>query len=144
MTDVPLALPPNVEALVSAFLRDQVEISDIVDDRVYTAVPSNATYPLMRVTVLDSIPHTGPSWGGAYFVQIEAFGGSKGEAWRAAATAIATMSARIVGTHPEGVVNGVTSSGIRDVPDEDHEPNKPRFLFTATLYARPVANVSAS
>jgi hypothetical protein len=141
---VELAPPPNIEALVSAFLRDQPEISDDVGDRVYTAIPEKPTYPLVRVTLLDSAMHTGPAWGGDYFVQIEAFGGSKGDAQRIASMCLAVMSARLVGVHDLGVVFGVHSSGMRDQPDEDRTPAKPRFLFTSTIGARPRATVPAS
>lgn len=148
MTD--LALPPNIEALVRRFLGDQPEIEAVVGvdahgiARVYTAIPKGADYPLVRVTLLDSQPHTGPAWGAAYDVQVEAFGGSKAQAFNLAALCIATMSARLTGVHDDGVVNGVTSSGLRDEPDEGHEPAKPRFLFSSTIYARPLANLPAS
>lgn len=146
MTD--LALPVNIEALVSAFLREQSEMIDLVDDRVYTVIPKptkgETKYPLVLVTLLIDAPDTGPLWGIAFDVQIDAFGGSKDEARRIAATARALISARLAGTHPEGVVNGVQNGGMLDLPDESFAPAKPRWLFTSTIHARPVATVSAS
>lgn len=144
----PLRLPVNIEALVSAFLREQPEIIDLVADRVYTAVPNPQPgrnfYPCIRVTLLIDDPAAGPLWSVAYDVQVEAFGGRKDEAHRIAATARALISARLTGTHPEGIVNGVTNRGGFDLPDETFTPAKPRWLFTSTIHARPVATVSAS
>ena len=34
--------------------------------------------------------------------------------------------------------------GLQDVPDESHKPAKPRFLFTSTIYAHPIATIGAS
>ncbi len=141
---VEIALPPNMEKLVSAFLRDQPEIVALVDDRVWTSVPKGAQYPGIRVTQLDHEAFTGPSWGGIFYLQVEAFGGTKAQAFTTAATAFAVMSARLVGVHDDGVVNGVNSRGLQDLPDEDHEPAKPRFLFSSAITARPAATVPAS
>ena len=49
MTD--LWIPPNMEALVSAFLRDQPEMTDLVADRVYTAIGTLRRLGLGRVLV---------------------------------------------------------------------------------------------
>ena len=145
MTDpAPLYLPPNMEALVSAFLRDQPELVELVDDRIYTAIPKGATYPLVRVTQLLDTPAGAPLWAVAFDIQVEAFGGSKGEAWLIASTARAAIDRRIEGEHPGyGVVNGSTPGALLDLPDEDHTPAKPRWLFTSTIYARPGATVQS-
>lgn len=45
-----LVLLPNTAALISAFLRDQDEVADLVGDRVYTVLPNNKTFPMVRVT----------------------------------------------------------------------------------------------
>lgn len=145
MSDAPIFLPPNMEALVSAFLRDQPELVDLIGDRVYTAIPKKAVYPCLRVTELDDQPTNGsPLWSLAFVVQIDAWGGSKAEAWTIAQTARALIDARLEGLHPGyGVVNGTTPGGMMDLPDEDFDPAKPRWLFTSTIYARPVATVTS-
>lgn len=141
-----LILTPNMEALVSAFLRDQPEVIDMVDDRVYTALPKGVSWPAVRVTQLTDAPTTGsPLWGRAFAMQIEAWGGSKDEAWRIAATCQAAIDARITGVHPgHGVVNGSDPSSMFDLPDEDFDPAKPRWIVTCTIYGRPLANLGAS
>ena len=145
MTDV-LHLPPNMEALVSAFLRDQDEMTDLVDDRVYTALPAGVEFPCVRVVQIIDVPAGSPLWAVGFDIQVEGFGGSKADAWRIANTARALLSAeRFIGTHDGfGVVNGVDPGSLMDLPDEDYEPNKPRWLFTSTIYGRPLATLSPS
>lgn len=147
MTDE-LRLPPNMEALVSAFLREQPEIIADVEDRVYTAIPKPtpdvSVYPCVRVTQLLDRPAGSPLWGVAFMVQVEAFGGSKGDAWRIASNCRAAIDARLVGEYAEGVVNGSTPGGLLDLPDEEFQPAKPRWLFTSTIYGRPLATMPTS
>jgi len=133
-----------MEALVSAFLRDQPELVDLVADRVYTAIPKDATYPLVRVVQLLDTPAGAPLYSVAFDMQVEAFGGSKADAWRIASTARALIDARLLGDYPGfGVVNGSTPGALLDLPDEDFTPAKPRWLFSSTIYGRPGATVTS-
>lgn len=149
MTD--LWIPPNMEALVSAFLRDQPEMTELVEDRVYTAIPKRKTeeeqaaeYPLVRVTQLLDTPAGAPLYAVAFEMQVEAFGGSKAAAWRIASTARALIDARLLGDYPGfGVVNGTTPGALLDLPDEDFTPAKPRWLFSSTIYGRPGATLTS-
>ena len=142
MTD--LWIPPNMEALVSAFLRDQTEMTDLVEDRTYTVIPKDATYPLVRVTQLLDTPAGAPLYAVAFDMYVEAFGGSKAEAWRIASTARALIDVRLLGDYPGfGVVNGSTPGSLLDQPDEDFTPAKPRWVFYATVYGRPGATVTS-
>lgn len=140
-----LLIPPNMEALVSAFLRNQPELIALVpDDRIYTALPKNAQYPCVRVVQLLDTPSGSPLYAVAYEIQVEAFGGSKAEAWRIASTARALIDSRLEGVHDGfGVVNGTIPGPMIDLPDEAFEPAKPRWLFTSTIQARPGATVSS-
>lgn len=140
-----LILPPNMEALVSAFLRDQDEVVALVEDRVYTALPKGVTWPAVRVTQLLDTPTSQPLWALAFNIQLEAWGGSKEDAWRIASTCRAAIDQRITGTHEGyGVVNGTEPSSMFDLPDEDFEPAKPRWIVTCTIYGRPLATLGAS
>lgn len=146
-----LHLPPNMEALVSAFLRDQAEVVAMVADRVYTAIPRNdagapdTRWPAVRVTQLLDQPTGSPLWAIAYEIQVEAWGGSKADAFRIANVCRAVIDARISGQYPgEGIVNGTTPGPLLDLPDDDFTPAKPRFLFTSTIHARPLATLSTS
>lgn len=134
-----VVLLPNLEALVSDFLRDQAEIVALVGDRVYTALPSGVQFPAMRVTQFYSLPLMNrPLWLTGGQLQIEAWGGTKGQAFGAVTTAMGVMAARLTGVHAFGCVTGVDFAGLRDQPDENYEPAKPRWLCTATVYAHPL------
>lgn len=147
----PLYLPPNMEALVSEFLRDQPELGEHIttpatgEVRVYTALPKERIFPLVRVTQLLDTPAGSPLWAIAYEIQVDAWGGSKADAFRIANLCRALIDSRLVGEYPgRGVVNGSTPGALLDLPDEDFSPAKPRFLFTSTVHARPLATVATS
>lgn len=134
-----IVLMPNIEAIVSAFLRAQPEITAIVDDRVYTAIPGGPVYPLVRVTQFDDVKVTNmPLWVVKSSVQIEGFGGSKGDAWRACATAQSVLAERFHDQVAGGcVVSAVMWGSMRDLPDPTFSPAKPRFVTTAYITAHP-------
>lgn len=133
-----LTLLPNVEALVSEFLRDQAEVAAICSNRVYTALPANVGFPAVRVVQYDTefVTHQ-PLWVAAPLLQIDCWADSKTVAWTLAATCMAALSERVEGGHTLGVVSGVRFSGWSDQPDTDYEPAKPRFFFTAQLTVHP-------
>lgn len=140
-----LWIPPNMEALVSDFLRNEPEMVELVADRVYTAIPKDPTFPLVRVVQLLDTPAAGaPLYAVAFEMQVEAFGGSKAEAWRIASTARALIDARLSGDYPGfGVVNGTRPGSLLDRPNEAFTPAKPRWLFSSTIYGRPGATVTS-
>lgn len=144
MSDEPLYLTPNVEALVSAFLREQTEVIALLGDRVYTSLPKNPEWPAARVVVIDEAPAGSPLWLVGAVIQVDAWGGTKADAWRIANTCRAAIDRRLVGAHPEGVVTGVTLGGLLDEPDEDFTPAKPRWLFTSTVHAHPSGTLDGS
>lgn len=134
-----VVLLPNVEALVSDFLRDQTEVTALVGQRIYTAIPSGPTFPLIRVNQFYSLNITNrPMWLVANQVQLEAFGGSKVEAFNALNAAMGVMAARLTNyVSSFGTVTGVNFSGTRDQPDDTYTPAKPRWLTIATVFAHP-------
>jgi uncharacterized protein DUF3168 len=146
VTVAELVLPVDIEALVSAFLRDQDEIAALVEDRVYTALPKAPRFPAVRVTqIIDRpIEPRGVLWGLAFSVQVEAFGGGKAAAWRIAATARAAIDQRLKGVHDGyGVVTGSDPGTMMDLPDTMFDPAVPRWLFTSTVWAHPVATLAS-
>lgn len=145
----PLILQPNMEKIVSGWLRTVPELEDLVDDRVYTATPAKPDFPLIRVLQIIDIKVTRqPLWIVAYQIQVEAFGGGKAMALLVATTAAAALDQRLAGVievdSEAAVVTGVDVGGLMDLPDEDYEPARPRFLFTSTITAHPVATLAAS
>lgn len=152
MTDE-LILSPNVEALVVQFLRDQEELTDVVGERIYTTLPTACEFPALRVSLFYERPVTSiPNWVTAHDVQFDSFGGPKATAWQAAEVAKACLSQRFIGEHTftigastvSGVVTDVRCWGLRDLPDTEWEPAKPRFMFTATITVHPSSSASSA
>jgi hypothetical protein len=133
-----LTLLPDIERLLSTFLRAQPEVQAIVDDRVYTVLPANKIFPLLRLTRVAGAPvMSRPLHLDQALVQVDAFGGSKRLAWQLAETCRAVTAQRLVGGHAEGVVTNVAFGGLSDLPDGEFDPPKPRLLFTVTITAHP-------
>jgi hypothetical protein len=141
----PLVILPNLEALVSAFLRDQPEVAALTDDgeRIYTAIPGKAgSAPMVRVTQIYETKLTSrPLWITQTQIQIESWGGTKAQALTLGRTVEAVMAARVVDDHVLGVVVGYNGGALIDLPDEDYDPARPRFLGTSTITAHPAATV---
>lgn len=144
MTD-PLVILPNMEAVLSQFYRDQPEVSDLVGDRVYTAIPKGAGgAPLVRVTLIgDEKVTSRPLWIFRAQIQTEAYGGTKAQAHELARTLEGCLHARAIGVQDTAVIVGVDGGPMIDLPDEEYEPARPRFLFTSTITAHPVATVAS-
>jgi hypothetical protein len=147
-----LKLLPNVEAMVSTFLQEHPSIVALAEDayfpghsRTYTVIPKDPTWPLLRVAQYDDEPAgQRPLHHVAYFLQIDGFGGTKAQAWTLASTARAALAADLPGTHADGVVTGVDTRGLSDAPDDTYSPAKPRWMFTAVVYAHPLRSTPAS
>lgn len=143
MTD--LWVPPFALQLLSEFLRDQDEITDLVAYNVYTVFPANFSgWPAVRLTHFSTTPITQrPLWLSMQAIQVEAFGGPQKTAANIARTAMAVMADRLPGEHEEGVVTGVDFFGWRHDHDATYQPAKPRSLFVANIYCRPLAPVGS-
>lgn len=133
-----IVLLPDIERLYSSFLRAQPEVEALVVDRVYTVLPAEKEWPLVRVTRVAGAPvRPRPLYLDAPLVQVEAFGGSKRLAWQIAETCRAVTAGRLVGVHADGVVTNVDWGALVDSPDVEFDPPKPRLLFTATITVHP-------
>lgn len=134
-----VVLLPEVEGLVRTFLEGRTEMVALVGSRVYTALPKDVVFPAVRVTQFDDIKITQrPLWVVRSSMQVEAWGGTKAQAFTAAATAQACLADGLEGVHVRGVVTGVTFGAMRDLPDVAYSPAKPRWLFTAYVTSHPV------
>lgn len=141
----PLTLLPNVEGLVSRFLQDHAAMVALIDDRTYTVLPKSPTWPALRVAQFDDQPAgQRPLHHVAYSLQLDAFGGTKAQAWTLASTARAALAADLPGIHDDGIVTGVDTRGLSDDPDETYAPAKPRWRFVAVVYAHPLRSDPAS
>ena len=132
----------DVEALVVAFLRGQQEVTDIAGDRVFTDLPNQRTYPLVRVQ------RTGgrsiyKSWLESADITLDAYGGTHKLAVQLASACISTMAASMVSaTHAEGVITKVTIADLAYTPEPDSPDDaghaRPRCSVTATVTAHPL------
>jgi hypothetical protein len=136
---------PDAERLVSTFLRDQAEVTALVGSRVYTSLPQDKTYPLVRLQRIGGAPELtddGLLWDRAD-LQVDVWGGNKATTWQVAETLRAVFAARARGLHASlGYCEGVELGAARYQPDETFSPARPRVLFDTTVYLRPAGDRS--
>lgn len=131
----------DVEALIVAFLRNQTDVTTIVGDRVFTDLPNQRVYPLVRVqrTGGGSIYR---NWLEAAEITLDAYGGTHKLANQLASACISTMAASLVSTsHAEGVVTKVSVADLSYNPEPDSADEsghaRPRCTVVATVTAHP-------
>lgn len=125
---------PDAELLAVTALRADADLAAIVDTRVYTSIPAEPTFPLVRVVRVGGIPEIRQHLDVAR-LQVDAWGATKFEARTAAATAQAVLH-RLVGSHDEGVVTAVVDDlGLSWQPDA--ETGQPRYTLGVALYIHP-------
>lgn len=129
---------PDIEALVIAWALDS-EAVNTVSDRIYGALPSNPTFPAIRITRVGGTPPQRLHWLDEALLQVDVFGGPKATTRLLAATFAAELSTSLVGTHALGVVTAATAGGLQWQPDEAFTPAKPRYTFDATVTYHPLA-----
>lgn len=131
-------LLPNVEKLLSAFLRAQPSVIALVGDRVYTRLPEKTVFPAVQVHQFYTQFLNRPLWLARYFVQVDAWADNKAQAWNVSATVMAALGDSLEGVHADGIVNAVSFDGWTDDPDEIYTPAKPRWRFTALVTGHPL------
>lgn len=133
-------LEPNIEAEISAGLRASSLVSAAVGSRVYTALPADVTFPAVRVMMIGDVKVTRrPLWIYRAALQIDAWGGSKAEAWAAVIAAQGAL-AELEGTAGSTCHFGAVDIGtIQDAPDADFAPAKPRWILTAEVTFHPIS-----
>lgn len=133
-----MTLPVNAEAVVSTYLRTASAITALVSTRVYTAIPNNPTWPLLRVVRIGGVPARSRA---LHFervtLQVDAFGGSKAQALTLADTARQQLALADQFSHSGGVITSVVFGSMAYVPDSDFEPEKPRYTFDVDVYVHP-------
>lgn len=147
---------PDWLACLSEWFRDQAELAELIDDRVFTEMPKAPelkVFPLMVVTQLTDPPIVNhpAHWAVRGLFQVDVWGGRKAETWTVAETARALTAQRLTGAHDltagAFVAAGVTPGGIRRTPDvrptagveDDAETSKvrPRASFDFTVVLHP-------
>jgi len=128
----------DVERLVSTFLRARPDMVALVEDRVVTELPNRAKFPLFRITLIGGTPVTSrPLYLDESYIQFDAYGGPKVMARQIMDTARSALDTELVGTHPLGVITGVTFGGLRYLPDDGYDPPQPRYVGSAFIYSHP-------
>jgi hypothetical protein len=133
---------PDVERLVSAYLRAHVDVVELVGDRVYTAFPSGAgddASPLVLVQRIGGTPPLShPLVVDEAQVQVDAYGGGKALAWEVLTTVLAAFDELEGVVFADGSsVSAVRQGAIRAADDDTFTPSRPRFVADVTLTTRP-------
>lgn len=141
-------LLPNTAAIVSRFLRDQPEVTALVDERVYTILPNSKTYPLVRVTRAGGAPGTEFAyWLDAPLLQVDVWADTTAAAFDVTETCRAVLVQRLTGVHTftgvSGVVTSVAAGGITEGFDPDN-PQKARDRFDVVVHAHPIPALTSS
>ena len=130
----------DVEALLSQYLRSQSEVAAFVGQRIYTDLPADKTFPLVRLWRIGGVPKISrPLYLDTAHIQIDVWGGSKATAMDTT-NAIREELAKIVDddpVQPLGVVCGVRFGPVAYLPDESFEKAKPRYTQDVTVTVRP-------
>ena len=129
----------DAEALVSAHLRAASSVTALVGDRVYTAIPKRAEYPLVRLWRIGGGPTASPPVLDAARIQVDVYGGSKAQARELAATVLGELEANLVGVQAggESTVTATRAGTLRFQPDTTYDPPKPRYIVDVQVYTRP-------
>lgn len=128
----------DVERLLSAWLRERTDITDVVGDRVYTEIPNRATFPFLRLSLIGGTPvTTRPLYLDESYIQLDAYGGPKALARQLMDITRDAIDTELTGVHPEGVVTGVTFSSMRYLPDDGYDPPRPRYVGSVFIYSHP-------
>jgi hypothetical protein len=134
-------LLPDVERLVSSYLRAHTRVAALVADRVYTAFPAEAgAEPLVLVQRIGGTPPLShPLVVDEAQLQVDAYGGSKAAAWLVFSTVLSAFDELEGAVRPEGTVAAVRQGSIRWQPDDTFTPSRPRYVGDLTLTTRPAA-----
>jgi hypothetical protein len=133
---------PDVERLVSTYLRSSPPVEALVGERVYTSwpktKPDDVAQPIVLVQRVGGIPPFSlPLVVDECDLQIDAYGGGKHAAHRLAATVRASLAFLTDRVEPDGVVHAVTFGSLRYVPDESYAPARPRYVFDVSITTTP-------
>lgn len=131
---------PDAEALLSQFLRAQEELVDEIGDRVYTVIPKNPTWPLVRLFRVGGTPRLSrPLVVDQPLIQLEAYGGTKQQAHDLIELARSLIAARIEGVHDDvGNVCGYGFGNLSWLPDNSYTPSRARYVADVELTLKPV------
>ncbi len=133
-----LSVLPDVEKLTVAYLQGVPEVAAIVGSRVHSAVPASPTYPLVVVRRFGGFDADEAVLDAAR-VQVDCYGGTKGQAQLLAQTVRAALHRMPTAAHAGAYVTGV-APGVAPTWSPQGDNNQPMYLLDATVYAQPEGN----
>lgn len=133
--------PPDVEAIVLAYLLSVTDVTDVFTLEIGTYLDGfvdSQPLPALKFTQVSTVVATHRRLTG-YLFQLEAYASTKINAFDAMAPVSAAMldEEEIVGVYAGlGVVTG-TESGVGPRPLPDPDTGTPRYIHDVRVYARP-------
>lgn len=126
---------PDVEQICVAYLLQHAATTALVATRVHTILPSDPTWPLVRLIRIGGPPRARGTLDAAT-VQVESYADSKHDARLVAATVQAAFQDAAGFTSDGAYITDVEPlAGLQWIPDPDLA-QKPRYLFDSTVYVR--------
>lgn len=139
-----LVLLPDVEQVLSMFLRSLTEITDLVDQRVWTQLPGLKAgqeewrFPCVRLVRIGGRPVLQrPLYIDRPLLQFDIWGGPKVEARTIAETCRAALAQAHTVAHDGAVISDAELGALAFLPDDDFLPPKPRYTFDAAVTLHP-------
>lgn len=131
---------PDVERILSSYVRSRTEITDLVAQRVYTELPrreADRVFPLVRLSRIGGGPTGSPLYLDRALVSADIWGGTKAEARLVAATLAGVLDEIGGYTNHGGYATGASPGSLRYLLDDSFETPKPRYVLDAVVYFRP-------
>lgn len=138
---LPIYVMPDVVKLLVGFYREQYEMTALLPaTQIRGQSGDDPTFPLVRITrISDTAFVAEPPILDQVVVQIDCWGGNNRQAERIAATAKATLAMRGPGYgNDEGWITKVVTQGMGNLPDEDYEPVRERYVLQMAVWVQPL------
>jgi hypothetical protein len=129
----------DVLRLVTDALRADSDLAVLVGDRVYTVLPKEKTFPLVRVVRWGGAPdrRVPRAWLDHADLQIDAWADRQIQATDVARCLVSALTERLPGPRPGGVVTASTVTHLATELDADFAPVLHRARLAVTVTAHP-------
>jgi hypothetical protein len=140
----------DAEMAASRWLRADPGVTALAGDRIYTEAPADKAWPMLRVFRVGGDPDPNPYWLDRPDLQIDAWGGSKRDAYTLLETAMRALRRLTTRAGREalepadqalGILARIAYTGLLYLPDPDVPTRagapRPRYLVTANATIHP-------
>lgn len=133
---------PNVEAIVSRFLREHDAINDLVGQRVAGSTPRETPEGWIRITQIAGSQLSKALYFGAVHLQVECYGSNDRNEAQSEASLLARTALGVLETMPAETVAGAVVTAVRfgdvmRIPDTELEKPRERYIFDTWVWAHP-------